>query len=284
MIEPVADTRNIAALLQHARAALGNNFSAALDARLLLQAAANLTHAEIIAAPEHQLNEEAATRFQAFITRRLNHEPISRILGRREFYGREFLISPHVLDPRADTETLVELALKHCAQGRFVDLGTGSGAIAITLVSENRNLSGIATDLSDEALGVARGNAERLGGLDRLSFHQGSWFSGIDEKFDIIVSNPPYIRKDAALPPDVVAFDPHLALFAGHDGFDAYREIARDAAAHLHENGLVAVEIGFDQSIDVIDIFKVHGFECVVQSKDLAGHVRAMAFKLYEPN
>ena len=208
---------------------------------------------------------------------------MSRILGRREFYGREYQITPDVLDPRPDTEAVVELALNCKKRGRFIDLGTGSGAIAITICAEAAELSGIATDISGAALAVARGNAQRLGAGDKLTFHQGSWFEGVDGLFDLIISNPPYIPAKDILPPDVANFDPHLALFAGEDGLAAYREIAGQSAASLASDGIVVLEIGHDQSSEVKRLFETQGFKLVDQALDLAGHMRALAFKPHEP-
>ena len=258
-------------------------FSTALDVRLLLQAATGLTHSDIIADPMREVSDEAAAKFNAFVARRLVHEPVSRILGRREFYGREFLITPDVLDPRPDTEVVVELALRHLSRGRFIDLGAGSGAIAITLCAEAAELSGVATDISQAALSVAGKNAKRLGVEDHLSFHHGSWFEDVEETFDLIISNPPYIRDNENLAADVVDYDPHLALFAGPDGLNAYREIARNSAAHLKPNGVVVVESGHDQSIEITDLFETQGFTCFDRAIDLGGYVRGLAFKLHEP-
>ncbi len=270
-------------LLQNARAKLGNKFSAALDARLLLQAATGLTHEDIIAEPTRHVSAEAEATFNAFIARRLAHEPVSRILGRREFYGREYQITPDVLDPRADTEVVVELALNYVTRGRFIDLGTGSGAIAITLCAEVAGLSGVATDISRAALAVAQANAQRLRMSDKIIFHQGPWFDGVDGLFDLIISNPPYIRATEILAADVADFDPHLALFGGEDGLVAYREIAEQSAAHLTKDGIVVLEVGHEQSSEVERLFKTQGFNLADQALDLAGNVRALAFKPREP-
>ena len=275
----------IEALLTEGRKLLQRQgtFSVALDVRLLLQAATGLSHEDIIAEPTRPVSEEAAATFNAFIARRVAHEPVSRILGRREFYGREYQITPDVLDPRPDTEVVVELALKHAQRGRFTDLGTGSGAIAITLCAEAVDLRGIATDVSGAALDVARRNAQRLGVSDKLAFHQGAWLDGVDGLFDLIISNPPYIRAEETLPVDVANYDPHLALFAGEDGLASYCEIARQSATHLAADGIVVVEIGHDQSIEVEHLFETQGFKLVDQALDLVGHVRALAFKPREP-
>ena len=217
-----------------------------LDARLLLQAAAGLTREDLIRGPDRMLTAEELARFESFMVRRERHEPVSRILGEREFYGRAFRVTPDTLDPRPDTETLIEAALSLIPKGaRLLDLGTGTGAIAITLLAERPDASGIATDLSPAALAVARDNAVRLGVADRLELVEGSWFAPVTGVFDIILSNPPYIPAVdiAALSPDVRNFDPTLALSGGTDGLDPYRTIASGAAAHLGAIGHVLVEI-----------------------------------------
>ena len=275
----------IAALLQEARKALfdADIELSALDARLLLQAASGLAHEQLIAEPNLILPADKISRFKNFIDRRLQHEPVTRILGEREFYGRPFQVSPAVLDPRADTETIVELTLQLMGQEtiRILDLGTGSGAIAITLLAERPNWSGIAVDLSADALEIAKANSIALSVAGRLAFHNGTWFDGISEKFDLIVSNPPYITHTDIfeLSLEVQNFDPHMALDGGGDGLDAYRAIAAGSAKHLNSKGLVILEIGAGQSADVIQIFVAQGFELADQKSDLGGHVRALAFK-----
>lgn len=276
----------IAALLQEARNALrdADIELSALDARLLLQAASALTHEQVIAEPNMVLPADKISRFKSFIDRRLQHEPVTRILGVREFYGRLFQVSPAVLDPRADTETIIELTLQLMGQEpmRILDLGTGSGAIAITLLAERPNWSGIAADLSSDALEIAKANSTALGVTSRLAFHNGTWFDGISEKFDLIVSNPPYIPHSDifVLSLEVQNFDPHLALNGGGDGLEAYRAIAAGSAKYLNSKGLVILEIGAGQGADVTQIFINQGFELTEQKSDLGGHVRALAFKL----
>ena len=276
----------IAALLQEARKALfdADIELSALDARLLLQAASGLAHEQLIAEPNLILPADKISRFKSFIDRRLQHEPVTRILGEREFYGRLFQVSPAVLDPRADTETIVELTLQLMGQEtiRILDLGTGSGAIAITLLAERPNWSGIAVDLSADALEIAKANSIALGVASRLAFHNGTWFDGISEKFDLIVSNPPYIPHSDIfeLSLEVQNFDPHMALNGGGDGLEAYRAIAAGSAKHLNSKGLVILEIGAGQSAEVTQIFVTQGFELTDQKSDLGGHVRALAFNL----
>ena len=254
-----------------------------LDARLLLQAAAGISREYLILGPDRPLTPGQRASYDSFITRRERHEPVSRILGEREFYGRVFKVTPDTLDPRPDTETVIEAALAVMPRGaQLLDLGTGTGAIAVTLLAERPDASGVATDLSEQALTVARANAERAGVSQRLTFLMGSWFEPVRGRFDIIVSNPPYIPADeiAELSPDVRNFDPRLALVGGADGLDPYRAIASRAASHLAAGGHVLVEIGAGQAGDVQAIFAVAGFGGARQHKDLGGHVRCLVFQI----
>lgn len=254
----------------------------ALDARLLLQAASGFTHEELIVSPEKVIDSATLQKFSDYLKRRLAHEPVSRILATREFYGRSFHVTPSVLDPRADTEALIELVLvrHHNSAKRLLDIGTGSGAILITLLAERSAFHGVAVDVSPEALHVAKVNGLANGVSGRLHLHQGSWFSGLDGTFDLIVSNPPYIPHGdiAGLEVDVKAYDPHLALDGGADGLFAYRAIAADARLFLSAKGEIAVEIGAGQHADVVTIFEAHGFSLLATRKDLGGHVRALIF------
>lgn len=274
----------IANVLAAARKALiaADVDGSALDARLLFQSASGLSHEDIIASPEKALDGATLLKFSDYIKRRLAHEPVSRILGTREFYGRSFQVTPAVLDPRADTEVLVELVLERHGNEprRVLDIGTGSGAILITLLAERPAFHGVAVDISPEALLVAKVNGLANGVSGRLQLHKGSWFSGLEGSFDLIISNPPYIPHGdiAGLEVDVKAYDPHLALDGGADGLFAYRAIAADAAQFLVANGEVVVEIGAGQQPDVASIFKAQGFSLLATRKDLGGHVRVLIF------
>lgn len=256
-----------------------------LDARLLLQAAAGLTREELILGPDQPLKPAQLAAFEGFLARRERHEPVSRILGEREFYGRVFKVTSATLDPRPDTETIIDAALKLMSDdARILDLGTGTGAIAITLLAERPDAIGVATDLSPDALGVARENAKRLGVAGRLSLLQGSWFAPVSGAFDIILSNPPYIPLGdiAGLAPDVRNFDPALALSGGTDGLDPYRIIASGASAHLAAGGHVLVEIGAGQADDVEAIFAAQGLAAAGRQHDLGGHIRCLRFNRAE--
>ncbi len=275
----------IAALLQEARKSLFNADIelSALDARLLLQAASGLTHEQLISEPDMVVAVDKISKFKTFIDRRMNHEPVTRILGEREFYGRPFQVSPAVLDPRADTETIIELTLQlmNVEPKRILDLGTGSGAIVVTLLAERPKWSGVAVDISAEALEIAKANAQALGIADQLEFHNAVWFNDIAEKFDLIVSNPPYIPhlEVFELSLEVQNYDPHIALSGGDDGLEAYRAIAVGAVNYLKPGGFVVLEIGAGQSADVRQIFFAQGFQLTGQKSDLGGHIRALAFQ-----
>jgi release factor glutamine methyltransferase len=257
--------------------------TADLDARLLLQAVSSLRHEEIVAEPDLVVPPDVAARFWSLIVRRSSFEPVSRILGTREFYGRSFRVTPDVLDPRADTETLIGAVLT-LAEGkgplRILDLGTGSGAIVVTLLAELPGAKAVASDISAAALKVAKGNAEALGVANRARFVQANWFDGVDGKFDLIVSNPPYIPLGdiAGLAVDVRDFDPPMALDGSPDGLEAYRRIASGAGGHLAPKGHVVLEIGAGQENAVNDLFRGQGFNRESRHFDLAGHVRCLVF------
>ena len=257
-----------------------------LDARLLLQQATRFSREDLILDPRRGVEAAVVEKFRQFIARRLAHEPVSRILGYREFYGRPFKVTSAVLDPRPDTETLIDLALPLMTGNcRILDLGTGSGAIIVTLLAERPAASGVAVDLSSAALSVARANAEALGVASRLTFLEGNWFQPVTGHFDLIIANPPYIPTGGIpdLEPDVRDYDPHLALAGGLDGLDPYRLIAAEAGAHLAPNGHIVVELGAGQAADVEVIFAQTGFQLHGKGVDLGGHVRCLDF-LGSPN
>jgi release factor glutamine methyltransferase len=276
---PAPDT--VAAALARARARLvaADLVDASSDARLLMQRVLGCDHAGLILAGERVMTDAEQAALDALVMRRLAHEPVSKILGEREFYGRPFRVTADVLDPRADTETLIDLALQHRAT-RLLDLGSGSGALAVTLLAEWPEATGVAVDLSEKALAVTAENAGRLGVASRLTLLQGAWFAPVEGRFELIVSNPPYIPSGeiAGLDPDVRDHDPHLALDGGADGLSCYRAIAAGAAAHLAPEGRIIVEIGAGQGPDVARIFAGAGFRLAAERPDLGGHVRALLF------
>jgi release factor glutamine methyltransferase len=258
-----------------------------LDARVLLCHAVGLSHEGFVARAGETMAPDVAERLDAALARRLAHEPVSRITGTREFYGRSFLVDRCVLDPRPDTETLIEAVLhfvdKTGRRGeplRLLDLGTGTGCILLTLLAELPQARGLGTDLSREALRVAEVNAKRLGVADRVSFLVSDWCEAISGEFDLILSNPPYIASGelGALAPEVALHDPHLALDGGPDGLSAYRRIAAGAARLLAPKGRILVEIGPSQAKDVAGLLRGVGF--LVEKDglhlDLAGRPRVV--------
>ncbi|WP_333559676.1 peptide chain release factor N(5)-glutamine methyltransferase [Shimia sp. Alg240-R146] len=210
------------------------------------------------------------------VARRMAREPLSHLLGRRAFYAHEFKVTADTLDPRPETETLVSVALR-TPFSRVLDLGTGSGAIAISLLAARREAQGVATDVSKAALKVARENAETIGVADRLEFVRSDWFCEVSGDFDLIVSNPPYIALDemAGLAPEL-AFEPRMALTDEGDGLAAYRVISASAATHLSEGGRLMVEIGWQQGPAVAALFAEAGLQDVEILNDLDGRNRVV--------
>jgi release factor glutamine methyltransferase len=257
-----------------------------LDARLLLCHAAGLSHEAYVARAREALAPEVAASFEASVLRRAAREPVSRILGSREFYGREFLVDRHALDPRPDTETLIEAALdlvaRAASRGRplkLLDLGTGTGCILITLLAELPHARGVGTDISGAALKLAAANAGRLGVADRARFVAADWLDGVEGCFDLILSNPPYIASAeiATLAREVADHDPRLALDGGPDGLDAYRRIAASAGQVLAPTGRILVEIGSGQAEAVARIFRGAGLSLDPEGsvgRDFAGRPR----------
>lgn len=247
-----------------------------LDAELLMAHAAGVAREALLL----RLRDLAVPEeFSALVERRLAHEPVSHITGRRAFWTLELSVTPDVLTPRPDTETLMEAAVAHfrdtAEPRRILDLGTGSGALLLAALDQWREATGLGIDISAAALDVARANAQRCGFADRAEFRQGDWFEGIEERFDLILANPPYIASGTALPPEVAEHEPHGALFAGADGLDAYRAIAPKLADRLAPGGLAAIEIGFDQQDDASGLFAGQGLTISVLT-DLGGRPRCI--------
>ena len=263
--------------------------SADLDARLLVGAVLHLELTGLMLAAKRILTEDEATRLDALTARRILGEPIARILGTKEFWGLSLQLSLDTLVPRPDTETIVEAALEQIdaehrreAPLRIADLGTGSGAILLALLSELWNATGIGTDINFEALQTARANAAQLGFADRASFVACDYASALRPGFDLIVSNPPYIRSAeiAGLATEVRDHDPMRALDGGTDGLDAYRIIAPQAEALLAPGGWLVVEVGHDQSADVAALMQACGLQVTGPAKaDLGGIRRAVSVR-----
>ncbi len=253
-----------------------------LDARLLVGAAVGLEPSLLFARTDVALAPEHVTRIASHAARRLRREPVSRILGRREFWGLEFGLNAATLDPRPDTETLVSsvVGLRETYPGprRILDLGTGTGCILIAILTEWKDASGIGVDIAPEAVAAARQNAERLGLTGRAAFRENNWADGIDEEFDLIVSNPPYIAQHeaASLAPDVALYDPPAALFAGADGLAAYRALIPAAKPRLAPGGRLLLEIGATQAEAVENLLQGSGFDPESRISDLGGKTRVL--------
>ncbi|WP_136635669.1 peptide chain release factor N(5)-glutamine methyltransferase [Pseudooceanicola onchidii] len=215
-------------------------------------------------------NAVTQAAFDDAIARRADRQPVSQITGRRAFWRHDFDVTPDVLDPRPDTETLVEQALA-VPFDRVLDLGTGTGCIVISLLADRITATGMAVDASDAALTVARGNADRIGVADRLDLRLSDWFTHVTGQFDLIVSNPPYIALEEmpGLAPEVARWEPRLALTDEGDGLGAYRIIAGHVMAHLTPGGWLMVEIGPTQAAGVADLFRAAGFDTVQVHRDI---------------
>lgn len=254
---------------------------AAIEARHMLNhVLAPATLAEALADPA-LVSWQRVAHLADLAWDRLQRKPLSQVLGSQPFWTLDLIVTPDVLTPRADTETLVEAVLTRCPspEARVLDLGTGSGAILLALLSERPGWTGLGVDLSSEALAVARGNAERCGLANRAGFFRGRWCAGLERAaFDAVVSNPPYIVSDvlAGLEPEVREHEPALALNGGPDGLDAYRGILDGATEILKPNGMLALEIGYDQGALVSDLVRAAGLSDVAVLQDLSGQDRVV--------
>lgn len=254
----------------------------ALDARILLCAALQIDHASLVRDPDLPLGQHAGT-LEGFARRRMAREPVSRILGQREFFGEIYRVDAFVLDPRPDTETLVEAVLAELGTRRnealrLLDLGTGSGAILGALLHALPETIGFGIDRSPDACFRAKGNFSALGLANRAMILAGDWMAPLAGRFDVIVSNPPYIESAVieALDPEVKFYDPRLALDGGADGLDAYRAIITPAVSHLAYGGLLAFELGEGQFSAVESLLRAAGFKQIIGKRDLAGRDRVI--------
>ena len=250
------------------------------DARLLLADCLELTTQNLNLLGDSSISEIKISKFWRMINERCKRKPVSKILGYRSFWGRDFEINENVLDPRGDTETLIELILD-CNFENMLELGTGSGAIAITVLAERPEVTCVATDISQYALNTARTNSKRHGVQNRLKLLYSNWFDKISGSFDIIVSNPPYISSEeyAQLSAEVLKYDPKISLTLGGDGLEAYREILSQALEKLSKNGHIFLEIGYTQANAVGHLFKEAGFQQIKVHKDLGSRDRVISAK-----
>ena len=254
-----------------------------IDARLLVEAAADTTRVEIVTDPYRVLTPEQEARLEDYLARRAKREPVSHILGRKGFWKIMLQVTPDVLTPRPDTETVVEYVLRDFPENapwHVLDLGVGSGAILLSILAERPAAKGLGVDVSEEALAVARENAANLGLAGRTALLRGDWTWGLGEAtFDLVVSNPPYIASHVIeeLEPEVRDHEPRLALEGGADGLDAYRTLAPEILRVLKPGGRFAVEIGYDQKDAVEALFREAGAADVVTVRDLGDRDRVVA-------
>ncbi|MDF0600890.1 peptide chain release factor N(5)-glutamine methyltransferase [Psychromarinibacter sp. C21-152] len=248
------------------------------DARALLAEAAGWPRDRLTLHLPEALSDVAEADFFHMVQLRAGRRPVARILGRRQFWDRWFTVTPDVLDPRPETELLVSLALAE-PFSQLLDLGTGTGILAVTLLAERPGATGVATDISPAALEVAARNAAAHGVADRLWLTESDWYAGVAGRFDLILSNPPYIAaaEMAGLAPEVREHDPRAALTDGGDGLSAYRAIAAGAGAHLAPGGRLLVEIGAGQGAAVREIFGAAGLDDVAHHADLEDRPRVVS-------
>jgi release factor glutamine methyltransferase len=248
-----------------------------LEARLLLAHAGGASQTDIVAGRTlADADADALTRFNRLVDRRIAHEPLAYILGRREFWSLDFQVGPGVLIPRPESETLVEAALRRCPERdenlKVLDLGTGSGCLLLAFLSERKNAKGLGVDVSDEALAWARGNAENLGLSERVRFVRDDWGRALSDVFDVVFVNPPYVKSAdiTALAPELAAHEPAMALDGGRDGLDAYRAVASVLLPRLSARGCAYLELGQGQAEAVSEIFTKAGFLVEGTVNDLA--------------
>ena len=254
---------------------------AARDARILTAKALGTPISELSLKINEQVPEKIIADLEKLTLRRIDKEPISKILGKREFWGRSFSINKKVLDPRADTETLIEFVIEKPVKS-VLELGTGSGAIAVTLACEWKHVHLTAVDISEDAISMAKINAEKFNVQNKIHFLKSDWFETVRGSFDLIISNPPYIgliEKDE-IAAEVVKYDPEIALFAGRDGLEAYKRIIPNLTKFLNPDGLVILETSASQSYQVKNMMNAVGFIDAKIVKDLSGKDRLVAAKL----
>ena len=253
------------------------------DVNLLLQAASGLDKVGLISRSMERCPPDIREKFENYVTERSERKPVHRILGRREFHGLDLTLSSETLEPRDDTECLIEatlfqLAGRQSQELKFLDLGTGTGAVALALLDELPNATAVATDLNASALKTAEHNAVSNGFSKRFETLQSNWFENVEGQFDFIVSNPPYIASSVVdgLEPEVLLHDPRLALDGGVDGLNAYRKILTDAHQHLKHGGFVALEIGHDQNTVICRLAAQTGWQVLATVKDLGDRDRVV--------
>lgn len=258
-----------------------------LDAKRLIEWITGTNSIDRILRPDLHLSAEQIIQLEKAVKRRTSGEPVHRIIGTREFYGISFALSKDTLEPRPDTETLVDLVLpilkkqvEQAERATFLDMGTGSGAIAIAILKQIPQTHAVAIDISEDALNTATKNAIHADVAQRFIPLYSDWFTSVTGQFDLIISNPPYIpeKNIKSLAKEVRLHDPLRALVGGKDGLDFYRKLACESANYLKEKGTIAVEIGHSQKDEVCDLFENTGFKCLKMREDLSGIPRALLF------
>ncbi|WP_209425909.1 peptide chain release factor N(5)-glutamine methyltransferase [Pararhodobacter sp. SW119] len=249
----------------------------ARDARRLLAHALGLPADRLTLHLDDALSAPAQARFDAALAARAARQPVSQIIGQRLFWGRAFAVTPDVLDPRPETEVLIASALAS-PFSRVLDLGTGTGAILLTLLAERPQAVGMGVDISDAALKIASENARALGVADRCELVPSDWFASVEGEFDLIVANPPYLSTEEleTLAPETRTWEPELALLGGADGLDAYRRIVEGAATHLAPGGRLIMEIGPTQGAPVMALLETAGFAGLICLPDFDGRDRVV--------
>jgi release factor glutamine methyltransferase len=253
-----------------------------IDARLFVEAACDATRVDIVTDPHRLVSADQEAALSGYLDRRIAREPVSHILGRKGFWKIMLRVTPHVLTPRPDSETIVDYVLKTQPEGKafsMLDLGVGSGALMLAVLAERPAGRGLGVDVSEDALAVARDNAAVLGLAGRSAFLRGDWTAGLgDADFDLVVSNPPYIASAVIeeLEPEVRDHEPRVALDGGPDGLDAYRRLAPEILRVLRPGGRFAVEIGYDQKVSVESLFRQAGAEQVFTLRDLSDRDRVV--------
>jgi release factor glutamine methyltransferase len=260
------------------------------DARLIFCHVMGIRPLDIVTNPRVVVGQEEYEAAWALLLRRLKGESIHRVIGHREFYNIDLMLSAETLEPRPDTEILVEALLPYLKRfaengsAKVLDLGTGTGAICLSLLAAEERAIGTGVDISDDALATSLRNAAHNGVAARYRAVKSDWFANVDGQFDVIVSNPPYIRSDVIPSLDVIVrgFDPMAALDGGPDGLEPYRIIAKEAKPYLRPGGVIGVEIGYDQKVDVTCIFAESGFKQLDSFVDYGGNDRAILFTAAE--
>lgn len=257
--------------------------TAVLDAQVLLSYVTNRPKIELIIHNTDELTADEKAAYEKLVARREQHEPVAHITGTKEFWGLTFEVTPHTLIPRPDSETLVaamvSLIKDKNAQFTFADMGTGSGCLLLSVLSEFQNAHGVGIDISSKALQVAKRNAESMGLMERCEFAEGEWADPLATPVDVIITNPPYVKSTdiATLAPDVKDFEPWGALDGGADGLDCYRALIPQAATRLNAGGLLMMEIGAEQAADVTALLEKNTWQEHTTFKDLSGHTRVVA-------